>query len=281
MIQREKAQSIIRSILVFILLLSISSAMTSSASSAIKNIAFVTGSTDGIGLATATRLASTHKVLIHGRDDNRLKQAASKIQEAVPHAELELLNYDFSSIEATKACADYVISKFPQLHILVQNAGVFIPQPTKSLTSDGLEMTFQVNVVAPFILNCMLSPLMRRTRASRVINVSSISQGGRIKDPRHFPMTRAVGDYCNHRAYSYSKLCLAALSFEMSKRVSPEDILVVSCDPGTVNTKMLLAGWGPCGIDVEDATDEYVLSTASMDAKNHGYAFPLRVLSLS
>lgn len=250
----------------------VSSVMLLSSSS--KKIAFITGATDGIGLFTATKLALTHKVLLHGRDDERLEIAAQRIKKDVPDADLELLNYDFSSLAATKACATYVLENCLRLDLLIQNAGVFVPRPVKISTVDGLELTFQVNVVAPYILNCMLTPLLKRTGSTRVINVSSISQGGTIKDLRHFPITSSAsgqdGDFCNHRAYSYSKMCMAAISYEMSKRMSPAEALVVSCDPGTVNTKMLLSGWGPCGIEIEEATDEYNLATLPMDSASHG-----------
>ena len=63
---------------------------------------------------------------------------------------------------------------------------------------------------------------------------------------------------------------MAALSYEMSQRLRPEDALVLCCDPGTVNTKMLLSGWGRCGIEVEDATDEYNLATSEFDPSAQG-----------
>ena len=139
-------------------------------------------------------------------------------------------------------------------------------------------MTFQVNVVAPYIVNCKLLPLLKKTKASRVINVSSISQGGSILDPAYFPfpfpfpstLPNERNRFDNHGAYSHSKLCIAALSHEMAQRITPEDALVLSCDPGTVNTKMLLSGWGRCGIDVEDATDEFTLATSEFDPSSHG-----------
>jgi hypothetical protein len=63
---------------------------------------------------------------------------------------------------------------------------------------------------------------------------------------------------------------MAAFSHELARRISPEDALVMSCDPGTVNTKMLDAGWGMCGIRISMANDEYKLVTSPFEAANHG-----------
>jgi hypothetical protein len=66
---------------------------------------------------------------------------------------------------------------------------------------------------------------------------------------------------------------MAAFSHELAQRISPEEALVLSCDPGTVNTKMLLAGWGECGIEISNADDEFNLATAEFNPANHGKYF--------
>lgn len=63
------------------------------------------------------------------------------------------------------------------------------------------------------------------------------------------------------------------ISHELASRIRPEDSLIMSCDPGTVNTKMLLQGWGACGIDVNNANDEYNLCTNAFDTEKHGKYF--------
>ena len=63
------------------------------------------------------------------------------------------------------------------------------------------------------------------------------------------------------------------ISHELALRITPNDSLVLSCDPGTVNTKMLIAGWGKCGIDVENANDEFYLTTKQFDPNDHGKYF--------
>ena len=158
---------------------------------------------------------------------------------------------------AVKNFADDILANHMRLDILINNAGVF--QQDKIITQENLESTFAINVAAPFILFCKLLPLIKATPCSRIINVSSISQGdfGRI-DLSNLQFEK--GGFSSYDSYSLSKLCIAALSHELAQRISPDDALVMSCDPGTVNTKMLAAGWGSCGVEVQNANHEYNLA---------------------
>ena len=101
-------------------------------------VALVTGATDGIGLFTATQLARTHIVLLHGRDEKKLERSSTHIKTQVPDAELCILNYDFSSIEAVKQFCEFISSKIERLDILINNAGVFVPTAEEIRTVDGL-----------------------------------------------------------------------------------------------------------------------------------------------
>ena len=215
-----------------------------------KRVALITGATDGIGEFTASLLAgASYRVLIHGRSQERLRNTENKLRNKIYGADIVSLQpHDLSSIQGTKDFASHVLQSLGndgELDLLINNAGVFTGSDSKVLTDDGIELTFAVNVVAPYILFSMLMPLLKRTRESRIINVSSISQGGKILDENYFPnrLSRITnGSFSAHGAYSHSKLCIAALNHELAKRITAEDSLCLSCDPGTVNTKMLLAG---------------------------------------
>lgn len=229
----------------------------------------VTGSTDGIGEHTATQLAARGaNVLLHGRNAARMAQTRARILTQFPTASLKSFIYDVSNMEQTKALAADVLQTTSQLDGLVNNAGVFSESFMK--TSEGLETTFAVNVAAPFILTCLLLPLLRTTPHSRILNVASISQGGKIELDN---LQYECGGWSSHKSYSVSKLHMAAFSNELSRRITPDEALVMSCDPGTVNTKMLIAGWGECGIDVSIAGDELKLVTNEWTAANHGIYF--------
>lgn len=233
-------------------------------------VLLLTGATDGIGRHTVRLLArdqgAAFRLLIHGRDASRLAATRDSLLAESPWAQVETLCHDLSSFAGTRALADDVLTRTDRLDVLIQNAGVFMPE--RQLSTDGLEMTFTVNVAAPFILLDKLYPVLQNTEQSRVLMVSSISQS----DGRFDLNAPVATDYDCYTAYGTSKLYMAMLAMELSSRVSAEDVVVLSCDPGTVNTKMLLAGWGRCGIPVDQADDEYNL-IRNYDASKHGKYF--------
>lgn len=193
-------------------------------------VALVTGSTDGIGKHTALLLAESNAlVLLHGRSYDRLERSKYDILAKYPSALLETYCYDLETIEETiKFCND-IKSKHENLDILINNAGVF--ETKRKITKDNIEKTFAINVVATYILCCSLYSILNKTKHSRILNVSSISQsdiGSIDLDNLQFEK----GGYSSFNSYSLSKLCIAAISYELSLRISHNDVLVMSCDPG-------------------------------------------------
>jgi NAD(P)-dependent dehydrogenase (short-subunit alcohol dehydrogenase family) len=235
--------------------------------------ALVTGSTDGIGLTTAKHLAAQGiHVLIHGRDVTRIQQAVRAVmafqKQKSSHSSLvlPLPAQHLSTVSACKTLAQQALAICKennlQLQILMNNAGVFAEDLV--LTPEGLELTFAVNVMAPFVLTSLLLDELLEER-SRIVIASSISQSRGIRDWEDLTYTKRR--YSSHSAYSESKLLDAMLSMEFADRLKaagfgPNRISCNCLDPGTVNTKMLLAGWGRIGIDVQDALDEFWLCTS-------------------
>mmetsp|Transcript_24852 Transcript_24852/g.61014 ORF Transcript_24852/g.61014 Transcript_24852/m.61014 type:complete len:323 (-) Transcript_24852:185-1153(-) len=221
-------------------------------------IAVVTGSTDGIGKHTATKLASDgYKVCIHGRSQKRIDAAVKEIKDKVPDAQLDTFLADFASLADVKKLSDELHQKCPKIDVLINNAGVF--EQSMKKTPDGNEMTFQVNVLTPFLLTSLLLDLCDKAEQPRIIIVSSISQGYKL-DMSNLQMEKGFSD---HASYSLSKLCNAMHAIELAERLKKAmpKATVNTLDPGTVNTKMLLAGWGACGINVNQANYQYQLAT--------------------
>jgi NAD(P)-dependent dehydrogenase (short-subunit alcohol dehydrogenase family) len=99
-------------------------------------------------------------------------------------------------------------------------------------------------VLAPFILMTQLLPRI----SQRIVNVSSISAAGSL-DWSGLDAKMHGKIFSAHSAYSLSKLAVQMFTAELAER-APQLPSTLCLDPGTVNTKMLLAGWGPCGIEV-------------------------------
>jgi NAD(P)-dependent dehydrogenase (short-subunit alcohol dehydrogenase family) len=250
--------------------------------------ALVTGATDGIGLHTARRLAASGRdVLVHGRDRARVRRAVERVRE---HARsktqrIEGFTADVSSLDDVRALARDVVDARADVMMLFNNAGVY--STTETRCANGHEMTFAVNALAPYALCGLLLPTLvanaRRagTKAS-VLNVASISAAPAID----FDNLRCEKMFSAHGSYAQSKACVKAFSYELyDKMVRGElavsgacaDVLnVFSCDPGTVNTKMLLAGWGRCGIETYEANDEFTIMVDDVEkngAKHNGAYF--------
>jgi len=133
--------------------------------------ALVTGSTDGIGLTTAKHLAAKgYTVILHGRDASRIERAKTIVQTFVASTtrttappRILSVQADISTVENCRTLAKQVRAfltvdgcNSSRLYLLVNNAGVF--EETHQLTDDGLETTFAVNVMAPFVITSHLLP---------------------------------------------------------------------------------------------------------------------------
>jgi NAD(P)-dependent dehydrogenase (short-subunit alcohol dehydrogenase family) len=250
--------------------------------------ALITGSTDGIGVTTAKNMAAKgYNILIHGRDENRIQRAAKVVRSfAEKHSSdvqiLTLPPEDISTVLGCERLVSHVRSvcekKDLQLNVLMNNAGVY--SEDLILTSDGLEQTFAVNVLAPFVItSLLLDTLLQSKSRTRNVIASSMSQCGSIRDweDLHYSQRK----YSAHGAYSESKLLDAMLSMEFAARLQEggfdTDRITCNClDPGTVNTKMLLAGWGRIGIEVEDALDQTWICTSPEVEDVTGQYFTLR-----
>lgn len=253
---------------------------------ALRPAALVTGSTDGIGLTTAKNLAAKgYDVIIHGRDASRVEQAAKAVRSAVENPSndqrrpliLTLPPVDICTTEGCKQLATdteaLCNANNLQLSVLMNNAGVYAEKHI--VTSAGLEQTFAVNVLAPFVITSYLLPLLLKQK-SRIVIASSLSQCQSIRFWDDLQYSKR--SYSAHGAYSESKLLDAMLTIEMaarfqSARIETDRIICNCLDPGTVNTKMLLAGWGRIGIEVEDALNETWLCSSDEVESSTGKYF--------
>lgn len=126
----------------------------------------ITGANAGIGKETAVGLAAQGaRILMVCRDVKRGETARSDIRGRVPGADLELLQADLSSIVAVRELVRDVVRLTDRLDVLICNAGLFSLR--RLVTVDGLEATFSVNHLAPFVLVNGLLDLLRRSQPAR------------------------------------------------------------------------------------------------------------------
>ena len=213
----------------------------------------VTGATDGLGRVVAGDLAARGMdVLVHGRDPERAQAVAEEIGAAGVHVA------DFSSLAQVRALADGL----PHIDVLVNNAGLISEH--RLLTGDGIELTFQVNHLAPFLLT---TRLLERDAPRRVVHVASAGQ-----ERPDFEDLMLEHGYDEWRAYRQSKLAQIMFSFELAQR--RPDVESVALHPATfMDTKMVRARVGRPASTVREGADATVRLAAEPDLDVQGRYF--------
>jgi NAD(P)-dependent dehydrogenase (short-subunit alcohol dehydrogenase family) len=195
-------------------------------------VVLITGGTGGIGKATAIGLAAIGaRVGITGRDLARAEQAAADIRSASGNLAVDPFAADMSSQTEVRRLAAAVLSAYPRLHVLVNNVGGFWAH--RHSTADGMEHTFALNHLAPFLLTDLLMDRLKASAPARVITVSSGAQAaGRID----FDDLQGTRNYSGQRAYSQSKLANIMFTNELARRVAGTGVTATAVHPGVVRT---------------------------------------------
>lgn len=191
----------------------------------------VTGASGGIGKATASGLAAmgAHLAIV-GRDRARTEAAALEIG-AAGGCEVEVFVADLSAQAEVRRLADDVLQRLSRIDVLINNVGGY--WNTRHVTVDGLERTFAVNHLAPFLLTGLLLERLKQGAAARVVTVSSNVQAmGRI----NFDDLQGEASYSGARAYNQSKLANVLFTYELARRLRGTSVTANALHPGVVRT---------------------------------------------
>ncbi len=204
-------------------------------------VSVVTGASGGIGRWIALGLARAgHIVVLVGRNRASGDATLGWIAGQVPGARLESLIADLSLIAASRQAAMLIDARFPEVDVLVNNAGTFCTR--REETEEGHERVIATNHLCPFVMTRALVPALRAAAkmhgASRIVNVgSSTSDRARI-DPDDLESKRR---WSMVRAYSQSKLALMMTSFGWATRLQGTGVVANVVHPGAVATKLVRA----------------------------------------
>lgn len=225
----------------------------------------VTGSTDGIGKHTALDLARIGaRVLLHGRDPKKGGGVQEEIAQETSSDQLELFIADLASQRQVRMLAANIKERHESLDVLINNAGTF--QADRMLTEDGLETTFAVNYLAPFLLTRELLNMLKESAPSRIINVASIAHWNAKID-----WNNMLGEqwYDGFQAYALSKLGIVLFTYELAERLKGSGVTVNCLHPGVVKTKLLRAGFGDLpGSTPEKGARTSIYLASSPDLEN-------------
>ena len=232
----------------------------------ITKIALVTGATRGIGLETVRQLAAAGvHTLLAGRDRAKAVDAVLKLQaEGLP---VEAIELDVTDTASLSAAADAVEKKHGKLDILINNAGILVDTmglKVSEQTIDTWRKTFDTNVFGVIATTQAFLPLLRKSAAGRIVNVSSLLGSNTL----HSDPTSFIYDF-KVPAYNVSKSAVNAWTVQLAHELRDSTIKVNTIHPGYVQTDMN-AGQGEITVP-EGARTSVKLALIDADGPNGGY----------
>jgi short-subunit dehydrogenase len=184
--------------------------------------AIVTGATQGIGKEIAEKLlAEDFSVAICARNKDKLKAVESEWNEKYPSASIIALNANLSNKEDVHSFADTVLSNFPEIDMLVNNAGMYLPGDLADEPDGLLEMMIGINLYSAYRLTRRVLPAMQQRRAGHIFNICSVA---------------SLRAYPSGGSYSISKYALLGFSENLREELKPFNIKVTAVCPGATYT---------------------------------------------
>ncbi|MFI5286877.1 MAG: SDR family NAD(P)-dependent oxidoreductase [Candidatus Dormibacteria bacterium] len=193
----------------------------------------ITGATRGIGLAAAQALARRGAQLaIVARDDVRGAEAATSI-EGEGGSKVDVLHADLSSQASVRDLANEVLERYPRVDVLINNAGATFT--ARQLTEDGIERTWALNHLAPFLLTTLLLDRLKASAPARIITTASDAHKGKLIP---FDDLNAERSWKGRGFTRYGETKLANIIFtrELARRLEGTGVTAYSFHPGLVAT---------------------------------------------
>ena len=207
---------------------------TSRSASMTGKTCLVTGATSGIGRATATALAAQGaEILVAGRNEQKAKETVAGIRAETGNTRVHYLLADFADLGQVRELARSCKKQTSRLDVLVNNAGAYFP--THQDTPYGVERTFVVNHLAPFLLTNLLLQTLQESAPARIVNVASDAHKGGTLDLDNLASGRGSFGF---RAYARSKLANILFTYELARRLDGRQVAVNAVHPGGVATDL-------------------------------------------
>lgn len=196
-------------------------------------ICVITGATDGIGWTSALGIARTGaRVILVGRNASKGEQRVARLVRETGNDAVAFECADLSVQSEVRALAERLNRDLPRIDVLVNNVGAIFLRRT--LGADGIEMTWALNHLSPFLLTGLVLDRVRASDQGRIVNVSSAAHRGpqvNFEDPQ------LAGRYRGWRAYQQSKLANLLFTRELARSMRPGDVTVNCLHPGFVKSR--------------------------------------------
>jgi NAD(P)-dependent dehydrogenase (short-subunit alcohol dehydrogenase family) len=203
----------------------------------------VTGANVGIGKAVARELARLKgRLVLACRNTEKGEAARREIAEATGNKNVEVMTVDLASRRSILDFADAFAKRHPLLHVLVNNAGVWVEKRQQSV--DGIEITWATNVLGYFLLTDRLLPVLKAAPAARIVNVASRLAGE--LDMTDVEFKRRT--YSGRTAYAQSKQADRMYTWALARRLDGTKVTANALHPGFVNTELFTKAGGFMGV---------------------------------
>jgi len=197
-------------------------------------LCLITGATDGIGKEAASSLATQGwRLLIQGRDPDKGARVVDELKSRTQNPDIEFVQADFSSLSDVRRLAEQVMARAPHLDVLINNAGGAFEK--RGVSTDGYELTFAVNHLAPFLLTRLLLDSLKGSAAARIVTTASAAHRGAILDFEDLQSTRR---FTTMGAYGRSKLANILFTRALAKRLQGKAVTATCLHPGLVRTNI-------------------------------------------
>ena len=200
-------------------------------------ICMVTGANAGIGKITARGLAKMGAtVVMVCRNKERGEDALNHIKQETSNHSVRLLLADFSSQSSIRNLATDFGTRYPALHVLINNAAI-IPA-RRMITEDGLEMQFAVNYLAPFLLTSLMHNVLVKSAPARIVNVSASYH--KESPPINFDDLQSEREpYDSRKVYASTKLATIMFTYELARRLQGTGVTANCLHPGVIETTLM------------------------------------------
>jgi retinol dehydrogenase-12 len=197
-----------------------------------KKICVITGATSGIGYGIAKGLAARNfELILVGRDQQKGKSVVENLKMLVGNRDITYYTIDLCSQKQIRQVGEEIVSKHPQIDVLINNAGVWTSRC--ELTDEKIEKQFAVNHLAYFLLTHLFYPSIARSGDGRIINMGSDSHKyGKI----NFNDLNLQRAYHGLKAYGQSKLANLLFTYQLDRLKKEQHVSVYCVQPGLVKT---------------------------------------------
>jgi retinol dehydrogenase 12 len=197
-------------------------------------VCLITGATEGVGKFTALELAHRgFTVILAARDQAKAERIKATIK-AMGRGEVDYILTDLASLGDVRRLADEFKRRYSNLDVLINNAGIFAP--SRQLTVDGFEASYQINYLSHFLLTQLLLEDLLSSGQGRIINLSSKVHSVGKFDPENL---QGETKFSLLQTYASTKLLMLLFTIELAKRLHKTRVTANAVHPGIVRSQMM------------------------------------------